>query len=79
MSTSEQMKLIRWMMGRARRETHTNPENPAETVEELHFRGNLRVPLNHLSTIDGWRVSVVTGLKPGGHTDSKLTAWRWKA
>jgi len=79
MSTSEQMNLIRWMMGKARRETSTNPDNAAETIEELHFRGNLRAPINHLSTIDGWRVSVCTYDKPGGHTDTKLTAWRWVA
>ena len=79
MSTDEQMNLIRWMMGKARRETSTNPDNAAETIEELHFRGNLRAPVNHLSTIDGWRVSVCTYDKPGGHTDTKLTAWRWVA
>lgn len=79
MSTSEQMNLIRWMMGKARHEKHTNPDNAAETVEELHFRGYLRSPVNHLSTIDGWRVSVTTDPKPGGHTDTKLTAWRWVA
>jgi len=79
MSTSEQMNLIRWMMGKARREKHTNPDNADETVEELHFRGYLRSPVNHLGTIDGWRVSVTTDPKPGGHTDTKLTAWRWVA
>lgn len=79
MSNSEQMKLIRWMMGKARLEKHTNPENAAETVEELHFRGYLRQPINHLSTIDGWRVNVCTDPKPGGHTETKLTAWRWAA
>lgn len=79
MSTSEQMNLILWMMGKARCEKHTNPDNAAETVEELHFRGYLRSPVNHLSTIDGWRVSVCTDIKPGGHTETKLTAWRWAA
>ena len=77
MSTSEKMNLIRWMMGKARHEKHTNPDNAAETVEELHFRGYLRNPIDHLSTIEGWRVSVTTGTKPGGHTETKLTAWRW--
>jgi hypothetical protein len=72
-----EMNLVKWMMSKASKAVHVNPENTAEKVEEMTWIGNLRNIVNFEGAVDGWSVKVTTDAKPGGHCATNLTAWRW--
>jgi len=70
------MKAILTLMKEAKREVFTNPENPAERVEEMTARKMLRGVLNFEGKVDGWNVKVTTDIKVGGHCATILHGWR---
>jgi len=73
------MKTILNLIKEAKRETVTNPANPAEVIEEITLRKNLRGVLNFEGKVGGWSVKVTTDIRPGGHCATVLHGWRWAA